>query len=144
MTYPDPNDSDPTTGNGTDLGEAPVSVRGDNGRNKLGRAEGEEQRNRGTLHEEESVGPSDEDERLRDDGNLEVDDHVEHTIAGGWDVWQVLEADAELLLEEVGLQDDDDEHNGGQGKVQAVSDGESEDLREIPAIWSHRWQNAVN
>jgi len=32
---PDPNNSDPATGNGTDLGEAPVSVRGDNGRNKL-------------------------------------------------------------------------------------------------------------
>jgi len=36
-----------------------------------------------------------------------------------------------------GLQDDDDKDGGGQGEVQAVSDGESEDPGEILTIQSH-------
>ena len=56
----------------------------------------------------------DEDESLGDDGDLEVGDHVELRIirldgAG-------LEADAELVLEERGLLDDDDKSDTG-GKV---------------------------
>ena len=137
MTYPDPNDSDPTTRNGTNVSEAPVSVRGDDRGNKLGNTEGQEQGDRGALHEEESVRAGDEDEGLRNDRDLEVDNHVERTIVGDWDTRPVLEVDAEFVLEEIGLQDDNDKDDGGHGEVQAVSDGESEDLSEIPTIRSH-------
>jgi len=107
VTYPDPDDSDPATRNGTNAGEAPVSVQGDDGRDKLGNAEGDKQSDGGTLHEE-SMRTCDEDEGLGDDCNLEVDDHVEHAIVGEWDTWSVLEVDAEFILEESGLQDDND------------------------------------
>ena len=112
MTYPDPNNPNPTTRNGADLGETPVSVGGNDGRDKLGNAEGCEQGDRGTFHEEESMGASDEDERLGYNRNLEIDDHVEHAVVGGWYTWKVLEVDTELVLEEVRLQDDNDEDDG--------------------------------
>ena len=65
---------------------------------------------RGSFHEEESVRTGDEDEGLRDDSDLQVDDHVELVVvvidrrATG-----ALEVDAELVLEEGSLDDDDDE-----------------------------------
>ena len=137
MTYPDPDDPDPATRNCTSVGEAPVSVHGNNGGDKLCNAEGEEQRDRGTLHEEESVRVSDKDEGLGDDRNLEVNDHVEHAIVGRWDARHALERDAKFILEECGLQDHNDKDDGGQGEVQAVSDGESEDLSKVPTVRSH-------
>ena len=69
---------------------------------------------------------------------------MEHTVVGEWDAWHVLEFYAKLILEEASLQDDNDKDDGGQGEVQAVSDGESEDLSEIPAIWSHGRQYTVD
>ena len=108
MTYPDPNDSDPSTGNGTNVSEAPVSVRGDDRRDKLGNTESDDQGDGGTLHEEESVGASDEDQGLGNDRNLEVGDHVEHTIVGERDTWPMFEVDAKCILEERSLQDNND------------------------------------
>ena len=137
MTYPDPNYSDPTTRNGTNVSEAPVSVRGDDGGDKLGNAESDDQGDRRTLHKEESVRASDEDQGLGNDRNLKVGDHVEHTIVGEWDTWFTLEVDAKCILEERSLQNDNDKDDGGQGEVQAISDGESEDLGEIQTIRSH-------
>ena len=70
MTYPDPNDSDPATRNGTNIGESPVSECSDDGGDKLGNAEGDEQGDGWTLHKEEPVRASDEYEGLGDDRNL--------------------------------------------------------------------------
>ena len=137
VTYPDPDNSDPTARDSTDVSEAPVSVCGDDRGNKLCDTEGKEQGDGGTLHEEESVRTGDEDESLGNDRDLKVDDHVEHAIVGRWDTRRVLELDTKLALEEIGLQDDDDKDNGGEGEVQAVGDGESEDFSEIPTIRSH-------
>ena len=67
---------------------------------------------------------------------------MEHTIVGVWDIR--LETDAEVILEEGSLQDDNHKDDGGQGEVQAISDGESEDLSEIPTIWSHGWQDTID
>ena len=117
-----------------DLGEAPVSVCGDDGGDKLGNAKGKEQGDGGTLHEEESMRASDEDKGLGDNCDLEVYDHVEHAVVGLR--WRALEVDTKFILEEGGLQDDDNENNGGECEVQAVSDGISEDHIEIPAIRS--------
>ena len=64
---------------------------------------------------------------------------MEHAIVGKWDIWPVLEGDTEFILEASGLQDDNDEGDGGQSKVQAVSDSVSKDLSEIPAIQSRQW-----
>ena len=79
------------------IGEAPVSVHGDNRGDKLGNAESEEQGDRCTLHEEESVGASDEDEGLGDDRNLEVNVHVQHMIVCGWDILPALERDTRRM-----------------------------------------------
>ena len=112
-TYPNPNDSNPSTRNGANLGEAPVSVRGDDGGDELGDAEGNEQGRRRTFHEEEPMGTSDEDEGLGDDRNLQVDNHMEATIISGFNTRRALELDAERILEELGLQDDDHKDDGG-------------------------------
>ncbi len=108
-TYPDPDNADPTTRDSPDVSEAPVTVSGDDGGHKLGQAEGEEKSRGGTLHEEESMRTSNEDQGLRYDGDLKVDDHVQLRIVrlhGGG-----LEGNAELVLEECGLHNDDDKGN---------------------------------
>jgi len=116
---------------------APVSICGDDEEDKLGSVEHDNQGDRGTLHEEGSMRVSDEDQGLGNDRNLEVGDHVKHAIIGEWDTRPVFEVDAECILEEHSLQDENDEDDGRQGEVQAVSDGESGDLSEIPTTRSH-------
>ena len=56
----------------------------------------------------------DEDEGLRDDGDLEVDDHVELAVVVV-DRVAALEGNTELVLEERSLDDDNDE-NEKEGK----------------------------
>lgn len=104
---PDPDDTDPSTADALHLGEAPVTVRSDDRRDELSDAEGDEERSAGPLHEEEAVRTSDEDEGLRDDGDLEVDDHMELRVVG--DDRARGEGKAELVLEEGRLDDDVDE-----------------------------------
>lgn len=48
-----------------------------------------------------------EDQRLRDDGDLEVDDHVQHRVVRGGH--RAVESHAKFVLEEGGFHDDDDE-----------------------------------
>ena len=67
---------------------------------------------------------------------------MEHTVVGG--DWNGLEGDAKLILEEGGLQDDNNKGDGGQGEVQAVSNSESEDLDKIPTVWIHRRQYTID
>ena len=74
-------------------------------------AEGTHQRERRTFHKEEPVGASNKDERLRDNGNLEVDDRVKLLIVVVNLTRRRVEVDMELSLEEVRLEDDDDENN---------------------------------
>ena len=90
-----------------DVSEAPVGVDGDDGRDELSQAEREHESVGRTLHEEEAVRTRDEDERLRDDGNLEVDDRVQLRVVRV-DGEGRREADTELVLEEGRLLDDDD------------------------------------
>lgn len=52
-----------------DLSEETITVHGDDCGGELGDTGGAEQSHRGGLHEEESVRPSDEDERLLNDRN---------------------------------------------------------------------------
>jgi len=70
VTYPDPNNSGPATGNGANAGKSPVSVGGDDGRDKLSDAEGDEQGDGGALHEEECMVARDKDEGLGDNRSL--------------------------------------------------------------------------
>jgi hypothetical protein len=92
------------------LGESPVSVRGDERRNQLSNTEGAQQGEGRPLHEEKSMRTRDEDERLRDDCDLEINDHVQLRV--GCDLHGAAsEADAEFILEEGRLYDDDDERN---------------------------------
>ena len=84
-----------------DLGEAPVGIGGDDGGDDLGDDEGTEGSG-GTLHEEEAM--------RTDDGNLEIDDHVELVVV---DVLaavclSVRERDTELVLKKGSLDDDND------------------------------------
>ena len=90
------------------LREAPVTVRGNDRRDELRDAEGTHERIRGALHEEPAVRTSDEDEGLRNDGDLEVDNHVKLAIVG-IDREGRLEGNTKLVLEEGGLLDDADE-----------------------------------
>lgn len=75
-SYPNPNNANPGTRNLLDVCESPIGKTGDDRGDKLRQAECAHQRKRGTLHEEKSMRASNENERLRDDRNLEVDDGV--------------------------------------------------------------------
>ena len=86
------------------VGEAPVTVGGNDGRDKLRDAEGTHESERRALHEEPAVRTRDEDEGLRDDGDLEVDNHVELAVVVV-DGVAALEGNTELVLEERSLDD---------------------------------------
>lgn len=60
--------------NATDIRETPVAVSSNDRGDQLGQAEGEEEGDRGPLHEEERVGTGDEDKSLR---NLSNSVHVQ-------------------------------------------------------------------
>ena len=112
-TYPNPDDTNPTTLDRVNVGEAPVTVRSNDGRDELSKAERAEQGSRGTLHEEEAVRTGDEDEGLRDDSNLEVDNGVELgvVVVASSSRSTVSEGDTELAPEEVGTDANSDEGN---------------------------------
>lgn len=137
---PDPDNTDPATRDGGDVGEVPVSEASNDRRNELGDTESNHERNRWSLHPGESVGSSDKDERLRDDGNLKVNDHVAlrviAVLANGVDV--------ESVLEELGAVHDGEQSNGGGGEVQTVADTVRKDLGKIPRVGSGRWQDSVD
>jgi hypothetical protein len=133
-----PDDTNPTSRNTSDEGETPVTESGDDGRDQLGETEGQEQGDRGTLHEEESVRSGDKDQGLRDDGDLEVDDHVHLTSVG-----VLVTLDAKLVLEEGGVVDDDEEDDGRQGQVETVSDTVGENLGQVPRVRGARRQDSV-
>ena len=93
------------------VGEAPVTVGGNDGRDKLRDAEGTHESERRALHEEPAVRTRDEDEGLRDDGDLEVDDRVQLgvvVVARGGD-GASREGDTELAVEPVGTDADGNE-----------------------------------
>lgn len=69
----------------------------------------------------------DEDQSLRDNGNLQIDDHVQSSVV---DV--LVRLDPEPVLEEAGVVDDDEEDDGGQGQVKTVTDTVAEDLGQVP------------
>lgn len=112
-TYPDPDDTNPTTLNGLDVGEAPVTVGSDDRRDELSKAERAEQCDRGALHEEPTVRTGDEDEGLRDDGDLEVYDGVQLVVVVvvGSRRLSVRESDAELAVEPIGPNADSNKGN---------------------------------
>ena len=112
---PNPDDTNPATRDSLDVGEAPVTVGSNDRRDELSDAEGTHESNRGALHEEPTVRTGDEDEGLRDDGNLEVDDGVELVIVvvEGL-VGVVLEGDTELAPEEVCANADGDESDAAK------------------------------
>lgn len=106
-TYPDPDDTNPATRDGVDVGEAPVTKGGDDRGDGLGNAESTEQGIRGSLHEEESVRASDEDQGLRDDSNLEVHNHMKLPVVRLHR--RGLEGNVELVLEESSLLDNNNQ-----------------------------------
>lgn len=75
-SYPNPNYANPGTRNLLDVCESPIRKTGDDRGDKLRQAECTHQRKRWTLHEKKSMRASDENECLRDDCNLEVDNGV--------------------------------------------------------------------
>ena len=117
---PDPDNTDPAAGDGVNIREAPVGVCSDDGGDDLGDDERTHECERRTLHEEESVRTSDEDERLGNDSDLEVRNHVQlrvvavHARASGG-----RQRDAELVLEEGGLNDNNNEDNAANRKKQS-------------------------
>ena len=96
------------------MGETPISEASDDRGHELRQAEGTHQCIRRTLHEEERMGASNKDERLRDNGNLEVDDRVKLLVVMVNVTRRRVEVDMELPLEEVRLKDNDNENDPTQ------------------------------
>ena len=102
------------------LREGPVCVSSNDGGDELCNTESTHQGVGRSLHEEEAMRTRDEDERLRDDGNLEVDDRVQLGVVRV-DGEGRREADTELVLEEGRLLDDDNKGDP-EGVVSTRSD----------------------
>jgi len=73
------------------------------------------------------VGSSNEDKSLRDDGDLEVDDHVCSGVVG------ILSdgVNTEFVLEEGSVSHDGVESNSGSSEVETVTDTVGKDLGQI-------------
>ena len=143
--YPNPDDTNPAARDTLDVGEAPVTVHSDDRRNKLRNAERTHESERRTLHEEEAVRTRDEDESLRDDGNLEVDDGVElRVVVVGRLARTTGEGRTECIGKPGRADDDRDEGDGRQREVETVRNGEREDLGQVPTVRSIRGEHTVN
>ena len=125
---PDPDDTDPSTRDRSDVGEAPITESGNDGRDQLSETEGNHECVRRSLGPRRSVRSSNEDESLRDDGNLEVDDHVCSGIVG------ILSdgIDTESVLKEGSVSHDGVKSNSGSSEVETVTDTVGKDLGKIP------------
>ena len=120
-----------------DVSEAPVRIHRDDRGDELSETERSHESDRRTLHKEESVRTGDEDQGLRDDSNLEVDDRVEAAVVVVRRLASaVLEDNTELVVEERRLDADSDEGDRGQREVQPVRNSVREDLGQIPTIRS--------
>lgn len=124
---PHPNDTDPSTGDVVHVRETPITETGDDGGNELGQTEGKHKSDGRSFHPGEAMRSSDEDQCLRDNGDLEVNDHVQSSV-----VDTLVGIDTELAFEEVGVVDDDEEDDGGEGQVETVTDTVGEDFGQIP------------
>jgi len=127
---PDPDDTDPATGDGVDLGEAPVTETGNDGGDELGETERTHEGIRRSLSPGRTVRTGDKDKSLRDDGDLEVDDHVSSWVVGVLAEW----LDVEVALEEVGVVHGAEQGNGRAGEVETVTNTVREDFGEIPGV----------
>ena len=81
-----------------------------------------------------------EDESLRDDSHLQVNDGVVVVGAGGGGS-TVLEVNTKHAVK---LDSDGDEGDGREGEVQTIGDGVGKDLGQVPAIGLHRRQDTVD
>jgi hypothetical protein len=136
---PNPDDTDPTTRDGLDVGETPVTEGGNDGRDQLSETEGNHQGVRRSLGPRRSVRSGNEDKSLRDDGNLEVDNHV----CSGVVVVLSSGLDTESVLEEGGVSHDGVESKGGSSEVETVTDTVGKDLGQIPRVRGGGWQDSV-
>lgn len=140
---PNPNDTDPSTRDTSDVGEAPVSEGGDDGRDELSETESTHEGERWSLSPGRTVRSGDEDKSLGDDGDLEVDDHVSSVIVDIVDTLSGDRVDTELVLEEVSVSHDGEQGDGGSGKVETVTDTVGEDLSQVPGIGGGGGQDSV-
>ena len=122
-THSSPDNTDPTTLDGLDLSHRTQQC--NDGGDKLGKAEGIEEGNRGMLYNEKSVRTNNEDE------SLQVNDGVV-VVGAGSGGSTVLEVRTKCVVELVGLEGD-----GREGKVQTIGDGVGEDLGQVLAIGLH-------
>lgn len=130
---PNPDDPDPSTLDGVDLREAPIGVSGNDTGHNLCNDESHQQRIGRSLSEEESVSTSDENQSLRDNGNLKVNDHMDLRVVGIFGrPRSISESRAEFVEEEVGVQDSQHETDGRHGEIQSVSNRISENLSQVP------------
>ena len=127
------------------LREAPVTVRGNDRRHELSDAEGTHESERRALHEEETVRTRDEDEGLRDDGNLEVDDGVELRVVVVGRLARTTGKGRTKRIGKPGSADNDrDEGDSRQREVETVRKSVGEDLGKIPGVGRVRGQDTVN
>jgi len=92
------------------MSETHITICRNNRRDKLGNAKRHDESRRRTLHEEETMRTSDEDQSLRDDGDLEVHNHVQLGVVG-CDGEITIQCDAESILEECSLHDNDNQRD---------------------------------
>jgi len=96
---------------------------------------------------------SDEDKRLRNNGDLQVDDGVQLVIIVVDRTRRVIQFDVELVLEEARLEDHDNKDNPmqairtwlrarsgerdlrGERQIETIGYSVGEDFSQVPTIW---------
>ena len=109
-TYPNPNNSNPSTRNGFDISETPVTKSCNDRRDKLCNAERNDKSRRRTFHEEETMRTGDENQSLRNNGDLKVYNHVQlGVVRVNGEIG--IQADTESSLKKGGTDDDNNQRD---------------------------------
>ncbi|KAI9252286.1 hypothetical protein BDA99DRAFT_177685 [Phascolomyces articulosus] len=146
---PDPNNTSPIPTTATHISEAPVGIDGNEGSNQLSNNESGHQVNRWTFHEEPAAGTSDENQTLRHNRNLQVDDRVvnmiiDPIIGTGTRVFSTGQFNTKLIMEESGVEHDSSESQSGSGLIKTVDDSISENFAQVPLIRIRRRLDTIS
>ena len=144
---PDPDNPSPCPTAALNVGERPIGPDSNECRDQLGDEESDDQDQRWTFAEEETMRTGDEYQCLTDRRNLKIDDRVEHRmIPPGVRRWlpMVLKlADTEMIMEERGLNDHCEKDDCRSSEIDAIDNCTGKDLREIPTVRVRRWFDTI-
>lgn len=144
---PEPDNSRPRPATALNVGERPIGPDSNECGDQLSDEESDDQDQRWTFTEEETMRTGDEYQCLTDRRNLKIDDRVEHRMipAGIRRRFSIVVklTDTEVIMEERGLNDHCEKDDCRRSEIDSIDNGTGEDLREIPTVRVRRGFDAI-